>query len=187
MTSEPYIGHFGLGSGVDSKGMLESEYRYNDVKWIANAKVTKVEEGKMFVTEHNMQGNIVKEHELPFKFSMMLPALKAVDPLATVEGLCKPRSFVLIGDHQRRKIYKNIFAAGVCVAIQPVEVTAVPTGATKTVYMIESMVTAIAYNFSADLAVVAADAKATWNATVWRIWVTPVPLLSHCHRFRHVM
>jgi len=164
VTSEPYIGHLGLGGVGDSKGMLESEYRSNDVKWITNAKVTKVEAGKMFVTEHDLNGNVVKEHELPFKYSMMLPAFKGVDPVAAVEGLCNPRGFVLIDEYQRSKKYRNIFAAGVCVAIPPVEVTPIPTGAPKTGYMIESMVTAIVHNITADLTGEAADAKATWNA-----------------------
>ena len=164
VTSEPYIGHLGLGGVGDSKGMLESEYRSNDVKWITNAKVTKVEAGKMFVTEHDLNGNVVKEHELPFKYSMMLPAFKGVDPVAAVEGLCNPRGFVLIDEYQRSKKYRNIFAAGVCVAIPPVEVTPIPTGAPKTGYMIESMVTAIVHNITAELTGEAADAKATWNA-----------------------
>ncbi|OIR17793.1 NADH dehydrogenase-like protein [mine drainage metagenome] len=164
VTSEPYIGHLGLGGVGDSKGMLESEYRNNDIKWITNAKVTKVEAGKMFVAEHDMQGNLLKEHELPFKFSMMLPAFKGVDPVAAVEGLCNPRGFVLIDEHQRSKKYRNIFSAGVCVAIPPVEVTPIPTGAPKTGYMIESMVTAIAHNIEADLTGKVADAKGTWNA-----------------------
>jgi len=118
----------------------------------------------MFVSEFDMNGNVVKEHELPFKFSMMLPAFKGVDPVAAVEGLCNPRGFVLIDEHQRSKKYRNIFAAGVCVAIPPVEVTPVPTGAPKTGYMIESMVTAIAHNITADITGQAADAKGTWNA-----------------------
>jgi sulfide:quinone oxidoreductase len=164
VTSEPYIGHLGLGGVGDSKGMLESEYRNNDVKWITNAKVTKVEMGKMFVAEHDMQGNVIKEHELPFKFSMMLPAFKGVDPVASVEGLCNPRGFVLIDEYQRSKKYHNIFAAGVCVAIPPVEVTPIPTGAPKTGYMIESMVTAIVHNIAADINGEVANAKGTWNA-----------------------
>ncbi len=164
VTSEPYIGHLGLGGVGDSKGMLESEYRNNDVKWITNAKVTKVEAGKMFVSEHDMSGNVIKEHELPFQYSMMLPAFKGIDPVAAVEGLCNPRGFVLIDEYQRSKKYRNIFAAGVCVAIPPVEVTPIPTGAPKTGYMIESMVTAIANNISAELNGQTADAKGTWNA-----------------------
>ena len=164
VTSEPYIGHMGLGGVGDSKGMLESDLRNNDIKWICNAKVTKVEPGKMFVTELGEDGQVKKEHELPFKFSMMLPAFKGVDAVAKVEGLCNPRGFVLIDEFQRSKKFRNIFSAGVCVAIPPVEVTPVPTGAPKTGYMIESMVTAIVHNIAADLEGKPADAKGTWNA-----------------------
>ena len=164
VTSEPYIGHLGLGGVGDSKGMLESEMRNHDIKWICNAKVTKIEEGKMFVTELDDMGQVKKEHELPFKYSMMLPAFKGVDPVAAVEGLCNPRGFVLIDEYQRSKKYKNIFSAGVCVAIPPVEVTPVATGAPKTGYMIESMVTAIVHNIAAELKGQTADTKGSWNA-----------------------
>jgi len=164
VTSEPYVGHLGLGGVGDSKSMLESEFRNNDIKWITNAKVTKVEAGKMFVTEMDDLGNVKKEHELPFKFSMMLPSFKGVDPVAAVEGLCNPRGFVLIDEFQRSKKYRNIFSAGVCVAIPPVETTPVATGAPKTGYMIETMVTAIVHNIAADLAGEPAHAKGSWNA-----------------------
>lgn len=164
ISPEPYVGHMGLGGVGDSKSMMESELRNNDIKWITNAKVTKVEAGKMFVTELDDSGQIKKEHELPFKFSMMLPAFKGVDPVAAVEGLCNPRGMVLIDEHQRSKKYRNIFSAGVCVAIPPVEVTPVPTGAPKTGYMIETMVSAIVHNIAADLAGENATAKASWNA-----------------------
>jgi len=164
VTSEPYIGHMGLGGVGDSKSLLESELRNNDIKWITNAKVTKVEPGRMFVTELDDNGAIRKEHELPFKFSMMLPAFKGVDAVAAVEGLCNPRGFVLIDEHQRSKKYRNIFSAGVCVAIPPVEVTPVPTGAPKTGYMIETMVTAIVHNIADELAGREVSTTASWNA-----------------------
>ena len=164
VTSEPYVGHMGLGGVGDSKSMLESDFRNNDIKWITNAKVTKVEAGKMFVTEMDDMGQPKKEHELPFKFSMMLPAFKGVDAVAAVEGLCNPRGFVLIDEYQRSKKYRNIFSAGVCVAIPPVEVTPVPTGAPKTGYMIETMVTAIVHNIASEIAGQPATAKGTWNA-----------------------
>lgn len=164
VTPEPYIGHLGLAGVGDSKGMLESELRNHDVKWICNAKVTKVEAGRMFVTELDDLGQVRKEHELPFKYSMMLPAFRGVAPVAAVEGLCNPRGFVLIDEHQRSSKYRNIFAAGVCVAIPPVETTVVPTGAPKTGYMIESMVTAIVHNIVAELRGQPATAKGTWNA-----------------------
>ena len=164
VTSEPYIGHLGLGGVGDSKSMLESELRNRDIKWITNAKVTRVEAARMFVTELDDQGAVKKEHELPFHYSMMLPAFKGVDAVAGVEGLCNPRGFVLIDENQRSKKHRNIFAAGVCVAIPPVEATPVPTGAPKTGYMIETMVTAIVHNIADELAGRPTTHKGSWNA-----------------------
>jgi len=164
VTAEPYIGHLGLGGVGDSKSMLESELRSHDIKWITNAKTTKVEAGKLFTTQLDDQGQVVKEHEVGFKLAMMLPAFKGVDPVAAVTDMCNPRGFVIVDEHQRSKKYKNIFSAGVCVAIPPVEVTPVPSGAPKTGYMIETMVTALAHNITDELAGRPATAKATWNA-----------------------
>ena len=164
VTAEPYIGHLGLGGVGDSKSMLESELRGHDIKWITSAKTTKVEPGKLFTTQLDDLGNVMKEHEVPFKLAMMLPAFKGVEPVAAIADMCNPRGFVLIDEHQRSKKYRNIFSAGVCVAIPPVEVTPVPSGAPKNGYMIETMVTAIAHNIAAELAGQPATAKGTWNA-----------------------
>ncbi len=164
VTSEPYIGHLGLGGVGDSKSMLESELRNHDIKWICNARTSKVEPGRLFTTEVDGLGQPYKEHEVPFKLAMMLPAFKGVDAVAAVPGLCNPRGFVLIDEFQRSKAYRNIFSAGVCVAIPPVEATPVPTGAPKTGYMIETMVSAIAHNISDELAGRPATAQGTWNA-----------------------
>ena len=164
VSSEPYIGHLGLGGVGDSKSMLESEFRNRHIQWITNAKVTQVEEGRMHVTELDELGAVKKEHQVPFSFSMMLPAFRGVDAVAQVDGLCNPRGFVLIDEHQRSRKYPNIFAAGVCVAIPPVETTPVPTGAPKTGYMIETMVSAIVQNIVDELAGRPVLCKGTWNA-----------------------
>ena len=75
VTAEPYIGHLGLDGVGDTKGLLESEMRQHHVKWICNAKVQKVEPGRMFVEELNDDGTHKEIHELAFKYSMLLPAV----------------------------------------------------------------------------------------------------------------
>jgi sulfide:quinone oxidoreductase len=164
VTAEPYIGHLGLGGVGDSKGLMESVMRDRHIKWITNAKVTKIEAGKMHVMEFDEMGKEKRPHELPFKYSMMLPAFKGIDPVFGIEGLTNPRGFILIDQQQRNPKYQNIYAVGVCVAIPPVEQTPVPTGAPKTGYMIESMVEATAANIRAELDGNQPQAKATWNA-----------------------
>lgn len=164
VTAEPYIGHLGLGGVGDSKGMLESAMRDRHIKWIVNAKVTKVEAGKMHVVEHDEDGKPKREHVLPFKYSMMLPAFKGIDAVFGIDGLVNPRGFVLVDEYQRNPRYPNVYAVGVAVAIPPVEATPVPTGAPKTGYMIESMVTAAAHNIRDAIDGSAPSHKATWNA-----------------------
>ena len=95
---------------------------------------------------------------------MMLPAFKGVDAVFGIEGLTNPRGFILIDEYQRNPKFPNIYSVGVCVAIPPVEATPVPTGAPKTGYMIESMVTAAAHNIRAALDGREPDQRATWNA-----------------------
>lgn len=164
VTSEPYIGHMGLGGVGDSKGLMESEMRQRHIRWITNAKVQEVRPGEVVAVEHDAQGQPLKEHVLPFKYSMLLPAFKGVDAVAAVEGLCNPRGFVIVDKHQRNPKFPQIFAAGVCVAIPPVEATPIATGAPKTGFMIESMVTTIVRNIQAELEGQPATYEGTWNA-----------------------
>lgn len=163
VSPEPYIGHLGLGGVGDSKGLLEAELRHRHIKWITNAKTVKVETDKMYVEEYNNYGEKVRDHMLPFNYSMMLPPFRGVTAVAEVDGLCSQAGMVIVDQHQRSPKYHNIFSAGVCIAIPPVEPTPVPVGTPKTGYMIESMVSAIVHNIQDELDGRAAVTTGTWN------------------------
>ena len=164
VTSEPYIGHLGLDGVGDTKGLLESEMREKHIKWITSARVTKVEDGRMVVEEVADDGSVRKTHELPFAYSMMLPAFRGVGAVRGIEKLTNPRGFVIVDKHQRNPAFANVFAIGVCVAIPPIGPTPVPVGVPKTGFRIESMVTATALNIGALLRGQEPKAQPTWNA-----------------------
>lgn len=164
VTSEPYVGHLGLDGVGDTKGLLESEMRQRHIKWITNARVTRVDAGTLHVEELTDDGTLHATHALPFAYSMMLPAFRGIGAIRGIDGLTNPRGFVLIDKHQRNPRFPNVFALGVCVAIVPTGKTAVPVGVPKTGFMIESMVTAIAANLKQLLAGKAATHEASWNA-----------------------
>ena len=164
VTAEPYIGHLGLGGVGDSKAMMEGLLRERHIKWITNAKVESVEDGMMHVLEHNEDGSEKQRHELPFSYSMMLPAFTGIEAVSNIEGLTNPRDFIIIDKYQRNPRYENIYAVGVCVAIAPLEKTPVPVGVPKSGYMIESMVTAATHNIRDALDGKAPSTEATWNA-----------------------
>jgi len=164
VTSEPYVGHLGLDGVGDTKGLLESEMRDRHIKWITNARVTSVEAGMMHVEEVAEDGAVRAAHDVPFSYSMMLPAFRGVDAVRGIDGLTNPRGFIIVDKHQRNPTFPNVFALGVCVAIAPTGKTPVPVGVPKTGFMIESMVTAIAHNLGDLVAGKPSTHEATWNA-----------------------
>jgi sulfide:quinone oxidoreductase len=164
VTAEPYIGHLGLDGVGDTKTLLESELRERHIKWITNARVTGTSADKMTVEEIGGDGKVLRSSELPFAYSMMLPAFRGVEAVRSIERLTNPRGFVLVDEFQRNPAFPNVFAIGVCVAIPPVGPTPVPVGVPKTGFMIESMVTATAENIGALLRGKEVTARPTWNA-----------------------
>lgn len=164
VTSEPYIGHLGLDGVGDTKGLLESELRNRHIKWVTSARVKKFENDKVTVEEVGEGGVVLKTHEIPSRYTMMLPPFRGVEAIRGIEGLVNPRGFVLIDAYQRNPAFPNIFGIGVCVAIPPIGPTPVPVGVPKTGFMIESMVTATARNIGQLLRGKPVNTKATWNA-----------------------
>ncbi|MCB1357313.1 MAG: NAD(P)/FAD-dependent oxidoreductase [Maritimibacter sp.] len=164
VTSEPYVGHLGLGGVGDTKGMLESIMRDRDIKWITSAKVDKFTEDAVHITEFDDDGNEKKKTEVPGKYKMMLPAFRGIPALMGIEGLVNPRGFVIVDQHQRNPKYRNIWGIGVAIAIAPPVVTPVPTGVPKTGFMIESMVTATAHNLPRVLRGEEPNELPSWNA-----------------------
>ena len=164
VTAEPYIGHLGLDGVGDTKSLLESEMRNHHIKWLTSTRVKQVEPGKMIAEEVAEDGSVRATHELPFGFSMMLPAFRGIEAVRGIEGLVNPRGFVLVDKHQANPKYRNIFSVGVCVAIPPMGPTPVPCGVPKTGFMIESMVTATALNIGQILRGGQPSHEATWNA-----------------------
>ena len=164
VTAEPYVGHLGLDGVGDTKGLLESEMRAKHIKWITSARVQKVEDGKMWVEEVADDGTVKATREMPFAFSMMLPAFRGIPAVRGIDGLSNPRGFTIVDNHQQNPKYRNIFAVGVCVAIPPMAPTPVPCGVPKTGFMIESMVTATAHNIGNLVRGKQPDRVGTWNA-----------------------
>ena len=93
VTAEPYVGHLGLDGVGDTKGLLESEMRSKHIKWVTSARVKKVETGVMTVEEVGDDGTVKATKELPFGFSMMLPAFRGIPAMRGIEGLSNPRGF----------------------------------------------------------------------------------------------
>lgn len=139
ITSEPYIGHFGIGGVGKSKRIMEDEFAERDIKVLANQSVEEFTPDEVRLKDGT---------KLPFKLAMFAPAFKGV-PAVSLLG--NPRGFIPVDGEYRHTKYKNIFAIGVAMAIAPPEQTPVPTGVPKTGYMTVKMAKTAAEAIASDI------------------------------------
>ncbi|HBR22454.1 MAG TPA: sulfide:quinone reductase [Nitrospiraceae bacterium] len=139
VTSEPYIGHFGIGGLRNSKRIMEDEFAKRDIKVITNAAVEEFVPAEVRLKDGS---------KIPHKLAMFAPAMKGVPAVA---HLGNSRGFIPVDSRCRHTKHKNIFAAGVAVAIAPPEQTPVPTGVPKTGFMTVKMAKTAAYSIAAEI------------------------------------
>jgi sulfide:quinone oxidoreductase len=139
VTSEPYIGHFGIGGLRNSRRMMEDEFAKRDIKVVANSAVQEIAPGEVVLKDGA---------KIASKLSMFAPPMKGVPAVA---HLGNPRGFIAVDGNYRHKKYKNIFVVGVAVAIAPPEPTPVPTGVPKTGSMTVKMAKVAALAIAADI------------------------------------
>ena len=109
VTAEPYIGHLGLDGVGDTKGLLESEMREPPHQVDHQRARDHGRSRQDAVEEVRENGNVAKTHELPFAYSMMLPAFRGVAAVRGIEGLTNPRGFIWSTSTQRNPKFPNVF------------------------------------------------------------------------------
>ncbi len=139
VTSEPYIGHFGIGGLGKSRRIMEDEFAEREIRVITNMAVDE------FTPEEVRLNDGTK---LPFKLSMFAPPMTGVP---AVSHLGNPKGFIPVDDNYRHRDFKNIFSVGVAVAMAPPEKTPVPTGLPKTGFMTVKMARDAARTITADI------------------------------------
>ncbi len=139
LTSEPYVGHMGVGGLGDSKGFVEHEFAERDIKPLVSQAIAEVAPGEIRLKDGA---------KLPFKLAMIAPPFKGVPAVAP---LGNPRGFIPVDQHYRHAKHRNVFAVGVAVAIAPPEATPVPTGVPKTGDMTVQMAKAAAKTIAAEV------------------------------------
>jgi sulfide:quinone oxidoreductase len=144
VTSEPFLGHFGLGGVADSERRVARLFERLGIEGLANTAIREVAPGEMTLADGRT---------LPFAFSMIVPPFGGVGAVVESPGLANPAGFVPVDEQFRHPDHEEVFAAGVDVAIAPPARTMVPTGVPKTGYMSERMARTAARNIAADLGV----------------------------------
>ncbi len=139
ITSEPYLGHMGVGGLGLYKRFIEDEFADRDIKALVSQAIAEVAPGEIRLKDGN---------KLPFKLAMIAPPFKGVP---AVLPLGNPRGFIPVDKQYRHTKHPNIFAVGVAMAIAPPEATPIPTGVPKTGFMTVRMAKTAAATIVSDV------------------------------------
>jgi sulfide:quinone oxidoreductase len=144
ITAEPFLGHFGIGGMGKGQQMVEWFFKKLKIDWITNAAIKNVTPNEI---------NLVDGRKIPYKFAIIIPPFKGVQAICNSHRIGDERGFVTVNSRYQHLIYKNIYAAGVAVAVKPPPgpPTPVPCGVPKTGYMSEIMAKVAAHNIVADI------------------------------------
>ncbi|HLJ04205.1 MAG TPA: FAD/NAD(P)-binding oxidoreductase [Solirubrobacteraceae bacterium] len=143
ITAEPFLGHWGIGGIGHSEQVMQRFFEKRGMEGITNSAIKEVREREIELES----GRI-----LPFAYSMIVPPFTGVDAVRNTEGLANPMGWIPVDDEFRHPEHRDVFAAGVAIAIAPPAPTPVPAGVPKTGQMTETMAKVAARNIAADIA-----------------------------------
>lgn len=144
LTSEPYLGHMGVGGLGNSKRFFEDTFAEKEIKAVVNQAIEEVTPEEVRLKDGT---------RIPYKFAVLAPPFKGVPAVAP---LGNPRGFIPVDKNFRHTKHKNIFIIGVAMAIAPPEPTPVPVGVPKTGFMTVKMAKTAAATIFSDLKAVSA-------------------------------
>jgi sulfide:quinone oxidoreductase len=141
VTSEPFLGNFGIGGVGNSKKMTEYFFKKLGIRGITNVAIEKISEDRIYLSNGEV---------LPFKYAMIIPPFLGVKAVRD-SGLGNEAGFIPVDSTYRHLNYDNIYAAGVAVAVKYPEPTQIPIGVPKTGYMSEVMARVAAENIASKV------------------------------------
>lgn len=142
LTAEPFAAHFGIGGFGNAQKMCEWMFKHYHI----SARFDSV------IEEVRADGVVLASGETyPSKFTMVMPRFLGVDAVRNTPGLANAAGFVEVDDTYQHATFKNVFAAGVAVAVTPPGETAVACGVPKTGYPTEQMAKTAVRNIVADI------------------------------------
>jgi sulfide:quinone oxidoreductase len=163
VTSEPNVGHLGLGGVGDSEQILTEIFENKHIEALTNTKTLLVKKYSVVVEQFDEKGKVIGQQSIPSKMTMLIPPFHGHDVWKAVPGLTDKIGMLLVNEKQQSLRYPNIFGVGVCVHLPPPERTALPMGSPKTGYMIESQGTAAVKNIHSLIAGIDIHSVATLN------------------------
>lgn len=142
VTSEPFLGHLGIGGLENLREITEQIFREYKINWFTNTNISEIQPDKVILSDST---------EIPSKYTTVIPELTGSDVVKNSADLGNKDGLVETNDEYRHHDYYNIYAAGLSVKVGPQYDTEVAVNTPRTCYPTEMMAKTAAWNIFADI------------------------------------
>jgi sulfide:quinone oxidoreductase len=142
VTSEPFVGHFGIGGLPGGEKMLKMFLNKESITVITGVALEEVTGDQIKLTDGT---------GVPFRYAMVVPPFVGQDVVRATPGLSDDKGYIPVQDTYQAKAYPEIYAAGIAAQVPVPWQTAVPIGIPKTGFPTESMAKVAAHNIAAAI------------------------------------
>lgn len=142
VTSEPFLGHLGIGGIANLQEIGERLFRKYNIEWITDASIKEVLPEKIVLDNGN---------EIMSRYTMIIPGFSGSDAVRNSPDLGNEQGFIETNDEYRHHDFPEIYAAGLSVDVEPPDETETSYNVPRTSYPTEMMAKTAAWNIYADI------------------------------------
>lgn len=142
VTSEPFLGHFGIGGMPGGETMLKMFLKKDGIEYRLDRSMEYVSEDSVKLTDGE---------EIPFKYAMIVPPFVGQDVIRDTPGIGDAKGYVSVNDTYQAKADERIYGIGIAAGIPLPWTTPTPTGLPKTGFPTEAMAHTAARNIVAQI------------------------------------
>ncbi|MEX5214141.1 MAG: FAD-dependent oxidoreductase [Nitrospiraceae bacterium] len=149
ISPEPYPGHLGIG-GSALREPLTRALAAHHIQWFGNAQTVEATEESIRITRQTDDGS-TRPEDIPFAFGVYWPRFGGIPAVVASALPTDAHGLLKVDRYLRSERYKNVFAAGICIAPSQGSPTPVEVGLPLTVDAIQEEVHIASHNLAASI------------------------------------
>jgi sulfide:quinone oxidoreductase len=142
VTSEPFVGHFGVGGLPLGKSMLGTLMKKEKIDVVTNASMAEVERGRVVLTD---------DRKIDFDYAMIVPPSVGQDVVKACTDIADEKGFVNVRGTYQTLPYPDVYAVGVAAAVAVPWQTPTPVGIPTSGFPTEQQAHVAARNIAAQI------------------------------------
>ncbi|MDA8027172.1 MAG: FAD-dependent oxidoreductase [Actinomycetota bacterium] len=142
VTSEPFLGHFGVGGLPHGEGLLGVFIKKESITAHVNVAIDSVDEGRI---------NLNNGTKIDFAYSMIVPPFIGAEVVANTTEISDAKGYVKVKETYQTEAYDNVYAVGIAAAVTAPWQTPTPVGIPKTGFPTERMAHVAAKNIASQI------------------------------------